>query len=134
MGFDWSCGNGGGGGGGGGGPPGDLAGRVCAPDGETWLSHAIVWLDANGTRYETQTDSDGRWQLSDVPSGTWTLHIEKGSFSTTVEVTVDEEPVGTVQVTKDDLYTLARIPGDKRDHVLDLSFSSGTEAYAFTFG
>ena len=52
----------------------------------------------------------------------------------TVEVTLDEEPVGTVQVTQDDLYTLARIPGEKRDHVLDLSFSPGTEAYAFTFG
>ena len=35
---------------------------------------------------------------------------------------------------QDDLYTLARIPGEKRDHVLDLSFSPGTEAYAFTFG
>jgi cytochrome c biogenesis protein CcdA/thiol-disulfide isomerase/thioredoxin len=52
----------------------------------------------------------------------------------TVEVTLDDEPVGTVQVTQDDLYTLARIPGEKRDHVLDLSFSPGTEAYAFTFG
>ncbi len=37
-------------------------------------------------------------------------------------------------VTQDDLYTLARIPGEKRDHVLDLRFSPGTEAYAFTFG
>jgi cytochrome c biogenesis protein CcdA/thiol-disulfide isomerase/thioredoxin len=52
----------------------------------------------------------------------------------TVEVTLDEQPVATVPVTQDDLYTLARIPGDKRDHVLDLSFSPGTEAYAFTFG
>jgi cytochrome c biogenesis protein CcdA/thiol-disulfide isomerase/thioredoxin len=52
----------------------------------------------------------------------------------TVDVTLDEQPVATVQVTQDDLYTLARIPGDKRDHVLDLSFSPGTEAYAFTFG
>ncbi|HXV34064.1 MAG TPA: cytochrome c biogenesis protein DipZ [Gaiellaceae bacterium] len=51
-----------------------------------------------------------------------------------VEVTLDGEPVGTVTVTQDDLYTLARIPGEKRDHVLDLSFSPGTEAYAFTFG
>jgi hypothetical protein len=51
-----------------------------------------------------------------------------------VEVTLDGEPVGTVQVTQDDLYTLARIPGEKRDHVLDLGFSPGTEAYAFTFG
>ncbi len=96
VGFDWSCGSGGGGGGGGGGPPGDLAGRVCAPDGETWLSHATVWLDADGARYETETDADGRWQLSEVPSGTWTLHIEKGSFSTTVEVTVQEDGLVTL--------------------------------------
>jgi cytochrome c biogenesis protein CcdA/thiol-disulfide isomerase/thioredoxin len=52
----------------------------------------------------------------------------------TVEVTLDGQQVGTVQVTQDDLYTLARIPGDKRDHVLDLGFAPGTEAYAFTFG
>jgi cytochrome c biogenesis protein CcdA/thiol-disulfide isomerase/thioredoxin len=52
----------------------------------------------------------------------------------TVEVSVDGERVGTVSVTVHDLYTLARIPGEKRDHVLDLRFSPGTEAYAFTFG
>ena len=51
-----------------------------------------------------------------------------------VEVTVDGERLGTATVTQDDLYTLARIPGEKRDHVLDLRFSPGTEAYAFTFG
>jgi cytochrome c biogenesis protein CcdA/thiol-disulfide isomerase/thioredoxin len=52
----------------------------------------------------------------------------------TVDVTLDGHRVGTVQVTQDDLYTLARIPGEKGDHVLDLRFSPGTEAYAFTFG
>ncbi len=40
----------------------------------------------------------------------------------------------TVRVAEDDLYTLARVPGRKRDHSLDLRFSPGTEAYAFTFG
>ena len=52
----------------------------------------------------------------------------------TVEVSLDGERVGTVAVTVHDLYTLARIPGEKRDHVLDLRVSPGTEAYAFTFG
>jgi len=51
-----------------------------------------------------------------------------------VEVTLDGRRVGTATVTQDDIYTLARIPGEKTDHVLDLSFSPGTEAYAFTFG
>ena len=54
--------------------------------------------------------------------------------SGSVEVSVDGERVGTVPITVDDIYTLARIPGEKRDHVLDLRFSPGTEAYAFTFG
>jgi Thioredoxin like C-terminal domain len=52
----------------------------------------------------------------------------------TVEVELDGSSVGTVQVTQDDVYTLARNPGEKRDHVLDLRLSPGTEAYAFTFG
>ena len=51
-----------------------------------------------------------------------------------VDVVHDGEPIGAATVTQDDIYTLARIPGEKRDHVLDLSFSPGTEAYAFTFG
>ena len=52
----------------------------------------------------------------------------------TVSVTLDGQPAGVVQVTVDDVYTLARIPGDKRDHDLELRFSPGVEAYAFTFG
>jgi hypothetical protein len=52
----------------------------------------------------------------------------------TVDVELDGEPVATFPVTQDDIHTLVRIPGDKRDHVLDLRFSPGTEAYAFTFG
>ncbi|MEX2465166.1 MAG: cytochrome c biogenesis protein DipZ, partial [Gaiellaceae bacterium] len=51
-----------------------------------------------------------------------------------VDVRVDGRRVDTVRVTDDRLYRLARISGEKRNHVLDLSFSPGTEAYAFTFG
>lgn len=51
-----------------------------------------------------------------------------------VEVALDGQPVGAVTVTQDDIYTLARIPGEKGEHMLDLRFSPGTEAYAFTFG
>lgn len=51
-----------------------------------------------------------------------------------VEVTLDGMRLGAFPVTQDDIHTLARIPGEKRDHVLDLRFAPGTEAYAFTFG
>jgi cytochrome c biogenesis protein CcdA/thiol-disulfide isomerase/thioredoxin len=52
----------------------------------------------------------------------------------TVQVTVDGRSLQTVQVTEDRLYILAELPGEAANHTLDLSFSPGTEAYAFTFG
>jgi cytochrome c biogenesis protein CcdA/thiol-disulfide isomerase/thioredoxin len=90
----------------------------------------------------------GRWTVEDerIVAGEdarLRLHFKGGDVflvlgtkgdQETVEVTLDDERVGTATVTQDDLYTLARIPGEKRDHVLDLRFSPGTEAYAFTFG
>jgi len=51
-----------------------------------------------------------------------------------VRVSVDGRSLKTVRVTEDRLYTLAELPGEASNHTLDLSFSPGTEAYAFTFG
>jgi cytochrome c biogenesis protein CcdA/thiol-disulfide isomerase/thioredoxin len=51
-----------------------------------------------------------------------------------VRVMLDGSLLKVLRVRTDRLYTLARIPGGARDHVLDLAFSPGTEAYAFTFG
>jgi hypothetical protein len=51
-----------------------------------------------------------------------------------VEVAVDGRHVRMVEVTEDRLYTLVELPGEAADHTLDLSFTPGTEAYAFTFG
>jgi cytochrome c biogenesis protein CcdA/thiol-disulfide isomerase/thioredoxin len=52
----------------------------------------------------------------------------------TVKVTVDSRTVRTIRVAEDRLYTLARFPGPTKSRTLDLEFSPGTEAYAFTFG
>jgi cytochrome c biogenesis protein CcdA/thiol-disulfide isomerase/thioredoxin len=51
-----------------------------------------------------------------------------------VDVAVDGSHVKTVDVTEDRLYTLVELPGEATDHTLDLGFTPGTEAYAFTFG
>jgi Thioredoxin like C-terminal domain len=51
-----------------------------------------------------------------------------------VEVAVDGRRLESVRVTGDRLYTIARLPGEKLEHTLDLGFSPGTQAYAFTFG
>jgi cytochrome c biogenesis protein CcdA/thiol-disulfide isomerase/thioredoxin len=62
------------------------------------------------------------------------LVLGKGGEAGSVQVASDGKRVKTVTVTGDRLYTLAALPGPAADHILDLSFSPGVEAYAFTFG
>jgi len=75
---------------------GSVSGRICDPSGSDWVVNARVWVEVDGdgdgvmeTVIETTTDADGRFVLEGLPSGTWEVHVEKGSFSTTffVEVT-----------------------------------------------
>jgi len=51
-----------------------------------------------------------------------------------VGVRLDGRQIRTVRVPEDRLYALVELNGKAGDHTLDLSFSPGTEAYAFTFG
>jgi cytochrome c biogenesis protein CcdA/thiol-disulfide isomerase/thioredoxin len=51
-----------------------------------------------------------------------------------VEVYVDGERQRRVEVGRDDIYPLATLPGPAKEHVLELRFAPGTQAYAFTFG
>ncbi len=50
-----------------------------------------------------------------------------------VEVLVDGKPERTVRVRGDRLYTLVERP-KLGDHLLELRFTPGVAAYAFTFG
>ncbi|MGH3112880.1 MAG: cytochrome c biogenesis protein DipZ, partial [Gaiellaceae bacterium] len=76
---------------------------------------------------------DARLRLRFVAADVF-LVLGTSGETETVEVTLDGRQLRRVRVPEDDLYTLARIPGSKTEHVLDLRFSPGTEAYAFTFG
>lgn len=64
------------------------------------------------------------------------VHLVLGTAgeAETVEVRLDGEPLPPVHVTEDDLYTLADAGGPAAEHVVELRFTAGTEAYAFTFG
>ena len=81
-------------------PPADsgtVAGRVCAPDGTTWLSDATVSVTrADGSVATTTTDGDGRYTLTGVPTGDQNLNVTKGSFTSTVAVTVTANQTTTV--------------------------------------
>jgi hypothetical protein len=60
------------------------------------------------------------------------VHLVLGGHGS-VAVMVDGTPVGVVPVRGSRLYTLARLPSVK-SRLLELHFSPGVEAYAFTFG
>src|SRR5688500_15804490 len=65
---------------------GTVEGRVCSPDGNTWLSEANIYVkieltDGEEGRVETFSDVDGRFVLEGVPVGPQILLIEKGSFA-----------------------------------------------------
>jgi cytochrome c biogenesis protein CcdA/thiol-disulfide isomerase/thioredoxin len=60
------------------------------------------------------------------------VHLVLGGRGS-VAVIVDGKPVGVVRVRGSRLYTLAKLPTDQ-SRLLELHFSPGVEAYAFTFG
>ena len=75
----------------------DVRGRVCDPSGDGWTVGAEAWveLDLNGDgtidqRISDETDAEGWFQLDGVMLGHHTVHIEKGSFSTRIEVALTE--------------------------------------------
>ena len=70
---------------------GNIEGRVCGPQGDVWLASANVYVvRPDDSKNETFTDLDGYFTLQNVNAGEQTLYIEKGSFSTSVEVDVQD--------------------------------------------
>jgi hypothetical protein len=60
------------------------------------------------------------------------VHLVLGGHGS-VAVIVDGKPVNVVRVRGSRLYTMARLPTDQ-SRLLELHFSPGVQAYAFTFG
>ncbi len=113
---------------------GDLEGRVCAPDGTTWLAGAQVYVDLpGGERVETTTDGDGRYTLQGLPPGTWQVHIVAGSFETVTTVVIDEDETTVViadsecAINTDDvkLAVVAGMWDDVRTVLLDVGIDEG---------
>jgi cytochrome c biogenesis protein CcdA/thiol-disulfide isomerase/thioredoxin len=101
------------------------------------------WLPFNGValsgRWTVEGErsvagEDARLRLSYTAREVNLVLGTDGPEAGTVEVLVDGEPMGSVTVTRDDLYPLVTIPGDARERVLELRVSPGVAAYAFTFG
>lgn len=64
---------------------GTIAGMTCAPNSKTGMPYVRVWVnttDCNGNPVTIQTYSDaqGNYRLENVPCGTQTVFMKKGSF------------------------------------------------------
>ena len=93
---------------------GAVAGRVCAPDGSTWLAAA----DVSVADVATTTDADGRFLLDDVPAGAQTLHVRKGSFASTRSIVVPVDATLTIpddECELDDDMAIAVVTGRNDD-------------------
>lgn len=69
---------------------GDARGRVCAPNGTTWVSGATVTVPTSEGTWETLTNGDGWWQLPGLPPGDHQVFVEKGSFAMTFSIHVED--------------------------------------------
>ena len=110
---------------------GTVVGRVCAPDGTTWLGGATVYVDrADGTRAQTTTDADGHYTLTGVPAGNETVNISKGSFNSSTPVTVTADQTTTIPDDQCALTSpavkIAVVTGDY-DHVQDVLSDLGVD-------
>jgi thiol-disulfide isomerase/thioredoxin len=118
-----------------------FSGSPVQPDEEATYSFP-AYLPPNGLAYS------GRWTVEEeriVAGADARLRMGFRSRSVNlvlgvaervgaVEVFVDGKRLRRVEVRRDDLYPLASLPGPAKEHVLELRFAPGTEAYAFTFG
>jgi hypothetical protein len=74
---------------------GVLTGRICGPNADGYVAGANVFISADTNNdgvidwtISDLTDGEGYFQLVDVPAGTWTVNVTKGSWSTEFEVVV----------------------------------------------
>ena len=69
---------------------GSVRGRICAPNGSTWVAGATVQIITPFGIFETESNGDGWWQIDGLPPGEYTALMWKGHFSRVFQVTVSD--------------------------------------------
>lgn len=64
---------------------GDVSGMTCAPNGKMAIPYVKVWVDTidcmgQPIHIQTYSDAKGYYTLKNVPCGTQTIYMQKGSF------------------------------------------------------
>ena len=73
---------------------GSLVGKVCAPNDQIFVNGATITIetyDCDGKllTLTTESSANGTYQFAEVPCGTHTVFVEKGSFSIEYTITVE---------------------------------------------
>jgi hypothetical protein len=112
---------------------GGVRGRVCSPDGGSFLvdARASITPDGDTTAIEDRTDVDGRYLLEDVPAGEQLLIIEKGSFRTEIPVVIPANAILELAEEECALETdelrIAVVRGSQFDHVENVLGNIGVD-------
>ncbi len=88
---------------------GNVQGNACAPDQQTKIANANVEVkgtDCKGNAFDikTTTGASGGYTLQNVPSGTWTVTVTSGAFSTSYSVTVIPNSTVTVNPSQGECF------------------------------
>ncbi|MCB9670365.1 MAG: carboxypeptidase regulatory-like domain-containing protein [Alphaproteobacteria bacterium] len=101
---------------------GSARGRVCAPNGTTWVAGAEISVLTPSGAYTATSNGDGWWQVDGLPPGTYGVVVTKGSFYLQYNVTIlDGQVTETIYdecLSQGDL-TIAVVTG-AWDHVEDV--------------
>lgn len=76
---------------------GQVSGRICGPGDFGWVADAevSVSVDLNGNgltdlTFTSETDAEGYFLLEGLPPGEYTIQVAKGSFTTLIDVVLEE--------------------------------------------
>lgn len=69
---------------------GSARGRICAPNGTTWVAGADISILTPNGAFQTTSNGDGWWQIDGLDPGTYGVVVTKGSFYLTYNVTIED--------------------------------------------
>ena len=112
--------------------------RRAGREGQAARLHLPARLCEERARLQRHLDRGGRARVAGLSAGLRLQYRARDVYLVLtgkgkVDVLVDGKPERTVRVTDDRLYTLVQRPR-LDEHLLELRFTPGVAAYAFTFG
>jgi hypothetical protein len=122
---------------------GSLTGKVCAPNEQVFVPHALVTVDVidcdnAAKQFQTYSDADGTYRFDSLPCGVHTVVVTAGSFNTSYQVQIvagqetDHTGVGLKQCFQAQTVKIAVLWG-QWDELQDLLAELGFDTTYYNF-